>query len=624
MDLPRNRCPVCDTPAAVDGTADGIVGVSCPRCGDFRIAIGAFALLDELVVLDRDRRLLLSGPVREVAAVPGYVIGKTAVRNLLARSRSAVPAEDPFALLHYVRRTRAAMRIEGWAAVMLTPSTERAFAALEYLIEQGWITLDRSSTEEIRPMLTDQGRLRIDPDGPDPRRLHAPERHAGRTYGQLQLRELRIDRVRCFAADQTIMLDEGEDGSRWTILIGENGVGKTSVLRLIAALWPTDVRGVETGPLLAAWPLMKTAVEPNKRSDGRCRAEALFAVRSERGREHLLNGSGLGLSFDRLIGDMELGFDRISLSHGNNGLTYTGNFDLVGRPLLFGYGATRVVGSSSLARKETSEGGLGSLFDQEQVLRNPEEWLLQADYSRRLSPDGRADERYGQIHDALLALLPGVTGMSIKSAATDSEAPIVLFETAFGAVRYDELGLGYRSTIGWTVDLAARLFDAYPDRPDPLSGEAYVLIDEIDLHLHPSWQRGLLSDLCRIFPAVKFIATTHSPLVIQGAEGARVFLLRQVDGAVHVVEEDAEVSRWRVDQILTSDLFGIDSPRSQQVEELENRRAELLSRATLTDADWSEVRQLESEIGDRPVGETSEDRRAMALIRRVAGSLAPK
>ena len=60
-----------------------------------------------------------------------------------------------------------------------------------------------------------------------------------------------------------------------------------------------------------------------------------------------------------------------------------------------------------------------------------------------------------------------------------------------------------------------RLFEHYPESPDPLSEPGIVLIDNIDLHLHPSWQRHVMENLTACFPGVQFIATAHSPLIAQ-------------------------------------------------------------------------------------------------------------
>lgn len=76
---------------------------------------------------------------------------------------------------------------------------------------------------------------------------------------------------------------------------------------------------------------------------------------------------------------------------------------------------------------------------------------------------------------------------------------------------------GYRIIVALVADIASRLAEANPQLENPLLGEGIVLIDEADLHLHPSWQRRFLKDLSNTFPNIHFITTTHSPLIAMGA-----------------------------------------------------------------------------------------------------------
>lgn len=74
---------------------------------------------------------------------------------------------------------------------------------------------------------------------------------------------------------------------------------------------------------------------------------------------------------------------------------------------------------------------------------------------------------------------------------------------------------GYKTLLGLVVDLASRMAMANPHLPDPLSVEAVVMIDEIDLHLHPAWQAHVIGDLLRTFPNAQFVITTHSPIIVE-------------------------------------------------------------------------------------------------------------
>jgi predicted ATP-binding protein involved in virulence len=180
------------------------------------------------------------------------------------------------------------------------------------------------------------------------------------------------------------------------------------------------------------------------------------------------------------------------------------------------------------------------------------------------------------------------------------------------------LGLGYRSMIAWVVDFASRMFEAYPDSADPLAEPAIALVDEIDLHLHPRWQREITEHLDRLFPNVQFIVTAHSPLVVQGAGVTNVAVLRRVDDHVEILNDPEEVRGWRVDQILTSDLFGLRSARPVEVERLLERQQELVLLDAPTDAQRAELAEIDAKLGALTPGETARDRETWEIVRRLA------
>ena len=170
----------------------------------------------------------------------------------------------------------------------------------------------------------------------------------------------------------------------------------------------------------------------------------------------------------------------------------------------------------------------------------------------------------------------------------------------------------------WMVDFASRLFERYPDSPNPLAEPAIALVDEIDLHLHPRWQRTLMQFLSETFPNTQFIVSAHSPLVVQAATDANIVLLRR-EGDHVVIDNDIQaIKGWRIDQVLTSDLFGLESARPPDLDPALKERTRLLSKTRLTAKDKVRLRELEAEIGTLPTGETTQDMDAMDIIRRAA------
>lgn len=282
-----------------------------------------------------------------------------------------------------------------------------------------------------------------------------------------------------------------------------------------------------------------------------------------------------------------------------------------------GYGATRRMGETSLSDKFEDDAS-ASLFSDTVELLNAEEWLLQADYaaSKPSSIQKRAEKRRDDIKDVLINLLPDVEDIRFAQLTEKQMKPGVEVKTPYGWVSIKDLSLGYKTLIAWMVDLASRLFDRYPDSPNPLAEPAVVLVDEIDLHLHPKWQRNLMSFLTERFPNTQFIATAHSPLVVQAATDANIVLLRREGDHVIIDNNVKAIQGWRVDQVLTSDLFGLESARPPQLDNLLAGRTKILSKARLTKKDKEKLQKIESEIGELPTGETPEDIEAMDVIRR--------
>ena len=96
----------------------------------------------------------------------------------------------------------------------------------------------------------------------------------------------------------------------------------------------------------------------------------------------------------------------------------------------------------------------------------------------------------------------------------------------------DQIGGGYRVMLALVADLARRMAQGNPHRDNPCDCEAIVLIDEIDLHLHPAWQQRVLEDLLRTFPNTQFIVSTHSPQVLTSVKPERIVELSRENGSV--------------------------------------------------------------------------------------------
>lgn len=288
----------------------------------------------------------------------------------------------------------------------------------------------------------------------------------------------------------------------------------------------------------------------------------------------------------------------------------------------YGYGAGRIMNQSSLL-EAIPPGNSASLFSEHISLVNAEEWLLQLDYSSNVPSDVQefALERREKVKEILIELLPGVEKIRFTEPTKEKLVPSVEFRTHLGWVSLSELNLGYKCMIAWLVDFAYRMFERYPQSSRPLEEPAIVLIDEIDLHLHPKWQRKIFDFLGQTFPATQFIVTAHSPLIVQSAPyDANLVLLRKQGNHIVIDQNMESVRNWRIDQILTSELFDIPV-RNAEVEMKLERRRELISQDQLTPEETSELQSLNTFADNLPYAESELDIKARAIIRKAAAFL---
>jgi len=151
-----------------------------------------------------------------------------------------------------------------------------------------------------------------------------------------------------------------------------------------------------------------------------------------------------------------------------------------------------------------------------------------------------------------------------------------------------------------------------------LTEPAIVLVDEIDLHLHPKWQRQIFTHLNKVFPATQFIVTAHSPLIVQSIPGdANLILLKQEGNKVTIDQNLESVKYWRIDQILSSELFDLPV-RSDEVEEKLERRRTLTAKPAKTLQEEQELRDLQAFANQLPYAESKVDSDARELIRRTS------
>lgn len=436
---------------------------------------------------------------------------------------------------------------------------------------------------------------------------------------------LTLENYRSFGPKQTLDLSDGNGRpAPWTVILGDNGTGKTSLLRKLVDMvpkldqWLTEQKAKHL--VHVDWWSAPAEDEPPDIHIGsqgtRSRASYGYGARLEDAGSTFQTAS-LEVQRAGRPGSFEASVEHTSAP--------------IDKMVLFAYGANRPIGSGSLS--EYHADGTRSLTVENSPLMPAEEWLLQQYLLvRHGNGDAQvAKQRLETVKGLLKELLPEDDIQDITFKAIDLSSArqriAVHVKTPYGEVQLRALSLGYRTLMAWMIDLAVQMFARYPDSKQPLHEPAVVLVDEIDLHLHPKWQRKLFEGLSVKFPNVQFIVTAHSPLVVQAAGAdANIVVLQRPEGASHVeiTRQPNQIRFWRLDQMLTSDLFGLPSARPPEFDELYARKEALLGQAKLTAEEQAALAKIEDRLRKEDHTESPAEARYLDILRRAAEEVASK
>ncbi|MCV0383750.1 MAG: AAA family ATPase [Erythrobacter sp.] len=454
--------------------------------------------------------------------------------------------------------------------------------------------------------------------------------------------ELRLSNVKAFLPG--VVLDLRLDGgpAPWTLVLGENGLGKTTLLQCLALMRPilnveqsarTDARDPDR--VEPAMPAYEDAllVDIARVGEGlQVGIEAEFSIGRELRPTKRPKGRGKHVSTKA-----EYRVERKDLTE--FGFSKTKRKPFL-PPLVVGYSAARHPPYRRSDVVSDQDDSTASLFNAEieladavQILEDLDHIALREDRDRKgrsgRGAESRAAILYREIRQALACILPEVEqperihvyGPALPGFAEEKTG--VWIETYSGEVPLHSLSIGYQTMFAWTVDLAWRMAEYHKDSVDPLREPAIVLIDELDLHLHPKWQRRVRRDLSGVFPKVQFIVTTHSPVLAQTYLDTNVAVVTR-EGDHAIIDNDPQTVRsWRLDQVSVGLLHDADPYAPEIVEAFETRRT-LLGKQTLDPEDRERLKAANLLVAAIPSDLAPEDDEAAKLIREAAALLATR
>lgn len=394
----------------------------------------------------------------------------------------------------------------------------------------------------------------------------------------MYIKRIELTNIRCF---EHLEIDLSSNGNvrKWAVILGNNGVGKTTLLRSIAV-------GL---------------------CDETSAAGLIKDLQGEWVRKGSPNHEGT-IEIELIDSDQGRSTSSKITIFNDNGREIIRDFDspIAGSPqediFVCAYGAGRgVFGAASYEKYRTID-SVYTLFSYDTVLQNPELTL------RRIESTGVKIPSILHSIDNILMLPVGSTNLGPSGISISG--PWGEF------MPLDSIGDGYRATLAWVIDLLgwAMFYQGPILERDKLAG--IVLIDELEQHLHPIWQRHIIRLLREQFPNIQFVGTSHSPLCASGLadlsdENCRLVVFERADEKGPVKGDISPSLRGlRADQVLTSRAFGLPETRNPEIEKKLTRLRELLLKESLNEQQRAELSNLHDFVEQQVPGlaEREEDR----------------
>ena len=395
------------------------------------------------------------------------------------------------------------------------------------------------------------------------------------------------------------------------VFVGMNGAGKTTILDAAAILLSWLVNRIKSlkssGRPIVEAEIMNgyhdTALEITLEHEGASYRWDLTKAR--KGHERRYRASVLA-SASKLAGQFQS--------------KITKNAENVNLPLLAYYPVNRVVVNIPLRISGKQRLGLFSAYDdalnRSADFRTFFQWFreredLENEVIRYSRPNyfsdedgaGFLDAQLQAVRKALSLFMPEFKNLTVRRNPLRMEV-----EKNGKSLMINQLSDGEKCLMALIGDLARRMAILNPSRANPLKGDGIILIDEIDLHLHPKWQRKVISNLVGVFPNCQFLITTHSPHIITHVKQENLFLLSVRKNKLTLITP-TEFYGKTVERVL-EDLMGLETTRP---EEVQKDLRELYE--TIDSNDFEEARELIGEL-EKQIGEDSELVKAKVLIKR--------
>lgn len=389
---------------------------------------------------------------------------------------------------------------------------------------------------------------------------------------QRVIERITIKNIRAIRKLDLDLTDQTNGSTPWLMLLGENGTGKSTVLQSIAIL----LSGHEQVRKL----MERDRLDPSSLVRYRCQSGRVRVKLSGFIKPHELVIYRDRLVFHSPHGEVTTVFSERSME-GSGWDAQT---------LVLGYGATRLLPKKPSSSLDVGFGRIENLFDAFVPLIDAQSWLM------------RLKQR---TFDDTAIILKDLLNLDEQTKMIRSTGEVWI-KTPGSKTSLKNLSDGYQAIVAMTVDILDVLSRIWPRLSE---AEGIVLIDELDAHLHPTWQMKIVGSLRKALPGVQFIATTHQPLCLRGLmKGEVIVMQRTKGGLVEPLTNLPSPQDFRVDQLLTSEFFGMNSTIDPETEELFDAYYALLAIDNRTSKQEETLSSLRTELdGRRRLGDTQRE-----------------
>lgn len=387
--------------------------------------------------------------------------------------------------------------------------------------------------------------------------------------------------------------DEHQDLRNWTFILGENGTGKSNILKAIGLITVgSDALGELIGQPDDWIKYGESFCEINATLINTAKEERKIHLRINRGEDLK---SLLSRSFESL--------EELDAALAHTSRNY----------FIAGYGANRKLANHERSRSLKSyfrshrANTVATLFHKEATLRSLEEWAIDLDYTN--------DEAGLKIIETTLNdFLPEISFDHINKKEKK-----LIFKTPDGLIPLDQLSEGFQNMATWIGDILYQLTTVFEDYKNPLKARGVLLIDELALHLHPKWQRKLIQLISKVLPNFQIICTTHSPVTAQQADEESLFLLkRNKQKNIELLPYNGNPQYMPISELLMSDAFGLETDESVEVESHKKRYKLLKNKKTRTNKEEEEYTEVTNFLMAQPLDAQNErEKKQIALLEKL-------